>query len=227
MFPAPSACRHLALVAFLSLSLSLSACGRGTKEDPPPSGETFGAGDTYSRTYDVQPAVACESARRALLGQGYVIARATGDAVEATKSFQPDADVHTQLNVRATCVSQAGGGSIVFVNAVQDRYALKTTANSASVGVSMIGSISLPVGSSGANLVRVASNTVQNQDFYRRLFERVKTYLAGSEGALPPPPPPEQDTPPDPAAPAATGALPPPQVEPGALPSPVLSDPPR
>lgn len=189
----------------------LAACGsRRAKEEPPPSGETFGAGDTYSRTYEVPPASSCEAARRALLGQGYVIGKASADGLEASKSFQPDADIHTQLNVRATCVPQPEGGSIVFVNAVQDRYALKTTSNSASVGVSMIGSVSLPIGSSGANLVRVASNTVQNQDFYKRFFERVKYYLPGAS-AVQAPPPAEPETPPDPVPPPApdVGTVPP------------------
>src|SRR5690606_35687616 len=48
----------------------------------------------------------------------------------------------------------------VFANAVQDRYDLNTTTMSASVGLSMLGSVSLPIGTSGANQVRVASNTV-------------------------------------------------------------------
>ena len=184
--------------------LALSACGMhgAKKAEPPPSGETFGATDTYSRSYEVAPAVACEAARRALLGQGYVIGKADGSALEASKSFQPDAETHTQLNVRATCVPQADNGSLVFVNAVQDRYALKTTSNTASVGVSVLGSVSVPIGSSGANLVRVASNTVQNEDFYKRFFDRVKYYLPGTEGVMKTPPPPEPAAPPDPVPPA-------------------------
>ena len=196
--------RHRPLTAFaaIAVALSLAACGsQRSKAEPPPSGETFGAEDTYSRTYAVAPAVACEATRRALLGQGYVIGKASAESLEASKSFQPEADVHTQLNVRATCVPQADGGAIVFVNAVQDRYVLKTQANSASVGVSMIGSVSLPVGSSNANLVRVASNTVQNQDFYRRFFDRVKFYLPGTPVQAAAPPPPEPETPPDPQGP--------------------------
>ncbi|MCL1634782.1 DUF2242 domain-containing protein [Luteimonas sp. SX5] len=184
----------------LTIASLLAACGmRGAKQEPPPSGETFGADDTYSRTYEVSQAAACESARRALLGQGYVIAKTGADAVEANKNFQPDAETHTQLNVRVTCVPQDDSHAIVFVNAVQDRYALKTTSNSASVGVGMIGSVSLPVGSSGASLVRVASNTVQNVDFYKRFFDRVKYYLPAAPGEQSAPPPaPEPTTPPDP-----------------------------
>lgn len=161
------------------LAVLLSACWN--RKEAPPSGETFSAGDTYSRTYPVAPDAACEAVRRALLGQGYVIGKKAADAFEATKSFQPKSDVHTQLNVRTTCLSQPRGGAIVFVNALQDRYELNTTVKSASVGVSMIGSVSLPIGSSSANLVRVASNTVQNREFYQRLFEQVAHYVSSAD----------------------------------------------
>lgn len=191
------------------LASALAACGfnRG-KEAPPPLGETFGAEDTYSRSYPVAPASACEAARRALLGQGYVVGKATVDALEATKSFQPESDVHTQLNVRTTCVPKSGGGSLVFVNAVQDLYSLKTTTKSASVGLSVLGSVSLPIGTSDANLVRVASNTVQNTDFYSRFFQRVQFYLPSTEGVIQPVLPPEPETPPDPVPPAPAVAPP-------------------
>ncbi len=182
----------------LVLATSLAACGSNrSKEPPPPLGETFGAEDTYSRSYAVTPSIACEATRRALLGQGYVIGKRAPEAVEATKNFQPESDVHTQLKVLTTCVPRSDGGSIVFINAVQDRYTLQSQSNSASVGVSMIGSVSLPVpGGSNGNLVRVGSNTVQNQDFYRRLFDRVTFYLPGTPTNAPPPP--EPAGPPDP-----------------------------
>ena len=186
----------------LVLVVSLAACGANrTKEEPAPLGETFGAEDTYSRSYAVPPATACEATRRALLGQGYVIGKLSPEAVEAGKNFQPESDVHTQLKVLATCVPRTEGGSIVFINAVQDLYALKSQSNSASVGVGMLGSVSLPVpmGSGNANLVRVGSNTVQNQDFYRRLFDRVTFYLPGTPAKAPQPPEPEG--PPDPVTP--------------------------
>lgn len=197
------------------LALALSACGSdgGHRAQAPPLGETFGADDTYAREYPVAPATACEAARRALLGQGYVIARAASDSLEATKVFQPESNVHTQLNVRATCVARASGEAIVFLNAVQDRHALRTQSSSASVGVSMIGSVSVPVPiGSNANLVRVGSNTVQNQEFYRRLFDRVAHYLPGTPDL--PPPAPEPDVPPDPVEPdpvAPTPTVPAPQ----------------
>lgn len=199
---------HLACA--LACVLTLVGCSfGGGKKEAPPSGETFGADDTYSRTYKTSTAQACESVRRALLGQGYVVEKAGAESVEATKSFQPDAETHTQLVVRATCLAQNDGEALVFVNAVQDRYALKTTSNSASVGVGMVGSVSLPIGSSGAQLAKVGSSTVQNQDFYRRFFDRVKYYLPPKPGEKKAPPPEaEPAAPPDPAPPLPAAPVP-------------------
>lgn len=191
--------RSIAPALLLAVAASLAACAtKGGKSEAAPLGEVFGAEDTYSRSYPVPPAIACEAARRALLGQGYAIGKLEVASLEATKHFQPDSDVHTQLNVRTTCVPEADGGAIVFINAVQERYALKSQSSSASVGVSMIGSVSvpIPIGGNNANLVRVGSNTVQNQEFYSRLFDRLDYYLPGTPANLPPPPEPE--VPPDP-----------------------------
>lgn len=197
----------LRALPILVLLTTLAACGFNRKPEPPPLGETFGAGDTYSRTYAVPPATACEATRRALLGQGYVIGKTDDDTLQATKSFQPESDIHTQLKVRATCLAQPGGGAIVFVNAVQDRYVLNTSVKSASVGVSMLGSVSLPIGTSGGDLVRVATNTVQNEDFYRRFFERVAAFIPSTEGLGPEPAPAVFETLPDPGPPAPLAPL--------------------
>jgi len=130
------------------------------------------------------------------------VSRVSGDAVEASNNLQPDAETHTQLGVRVTCVAKDEGHSLVFVNAVQDRYALKKISSSASVGVGVLGSVSLPVGSSDDSLVRVASNTVQNVDFYSRFFDRVHYYLPSEPDKPATPPPPEPAAPPDPPPPA-------------------------
>lgn len=191
-----SRCFAIAVVALLA------ACASGPGQEAAPSGEAFDADGTYSRSFEAASAQACEAARRALLGQGYVVGRASGDAVEASKNFQPDAETHTQLEVRVTCVSKDDRQALVFVNAVQDRYALKKVSSSASVGVGVLGSVSLPVGSSDDSLVRVASNTVQNVQFYSRFFDRVKYYLPSEPDRPATPPPQEPAAPPDPPPPA-------------------------
>ncbi|HYM87290.1 MAG TPA: DUF2242 domain-containing protein [Pseudoxanthomonas sp.] len=169
----------------------LASCGTTRTPKPAPlfMEESFDADDIYSRSYVVSPARACEAARRALLGQGYVVTRASAETVEATKNFQPEPEDHVQLDVRVSCAVRGDEQALVFVSAVQDRYALKKNPTSASVGVGVLGSVSLPIGSSDDSLVRVASKTVRDGEFYKRFFDRVNYYLpveAKVEPATPP-----------------------------------------
>ncbi|MCD9006531.1 DUF2242 domain-containing protein [Luteimonas sp. XNQY3] len=168
---------RLIAIAIAAAVLVLAACGRDVREDAPFMGESFDSDETYSRTYELPPAQVCSAARLALLGQGYAVAKSSDDAVEATKNFQPEDDVHTQLSVRVSCVSRGNDRSLLFVSALLDRYVLRKSSNSASVGVGGIGSLSLPVGSREDSLVRTASSTVQDTGFYRRFFERVGFYV--------------------------------------------------
>ena len=48
---------------------------------------------------------------------------------------------------------------------------------SASVGVSALGSLSLPIGSSDDSLVKVASATLQDPNFYKRFFSVLERFL--------------------------------------------------
>jgi hypothetical protein len=139
--------------------------------------ESFDSDNTYSRRYLQPPALACEAARRTLLSQGYTVAHATADAVQGTKNFQPQDEVHEQLVLQVSCVPSEPEGCWVFVSAVQDRYTLKKSPTSASVGVGVFGSVSLPIGASDDSLVRVASVTVQETDFYQAFFNRLDQSL--------------------------------------------------
>ena len=165
------------LTALAVAVLVLAACGRNVREDAPFMGESFDSDETYSRTYELPPAQVCSAARLALLGQGYAVGKSSDEAVEATKNFQPEAEVHTQLAVRVSCVSRGSDRTLLFVSALLDRYVLRKSSNSASVGVGALGSLSLPIGSSEDSLVRTASSTVQDTGFYRRFFERVGFYV--------------------------------------------------
>ncbi|PKH71241.1 DUF2242 domain-containing protein [Stenotrophomonas sp. Betaine-02u-21] len=157
------------------LMAGLSGCG-GRAADSTLLRESFDSGDMYSRTVDGSPAEACEAARRTLLSQGYAIARADGTGVEGSKNFQPRDDDHEQLVLRISCAPR-GQQALVFISAVQDRYALKKSPTSASVGVGALGSVSLPFGSNDDSLVKVASSTVQDGEFYGRFFQRLQQYL--------------------------------------------------
>ena len=178
--------RHL-LHALVAVSLLLTACG-GKAVNSTLLRESFDSGDTYTRSIDAAPAQACEAARRALLGQGYAITRADASNVEGNKNFQPRDEEHEQLVLRISCAPR-GDQALVFVSAVQDRYALKKNPTSASVGVGVLGSVSLPIGSSDDSLVRVASKTVRDAGFYKRFFDRVAYYLPPRPATAPVPTP--------------------------------------
>jgi hypothetical protein len=172
----------------LSVLGMLSACTMPTKNLPPQ--EAFSSTSTYSRLFDASPAKTCEAARRALLSQGYVIKAAKDDLVLGQKSFQPEAESHLQMEIRVVCAPESKNGDITlgFVSALQDRYALKKTSNSASLGVGVLGSVSLPFSSGDDSLVKVASETISSEVFYDRFFALVRNYLDVDEPTDPTPP---------------------------------------
>ena len=142
--------------------------------------ETFGSAATYSRSFAAATtAEACEAARRALLSQGYLVVGEKADQVQGRKHFQPQGDVHVELELRIVCLPAADGrpGALAFATALQDRYALKKSSISASLGLAALGSLSLPLASSDDSLVRVASRTVTAATFYERFFTLVERYL--------------------------------------------------
>ena len=178
--------RFLPLAALFAALLT----GCTTPKQAPFQREEFEPGNTYSRSFPATDARTCEAARRALLSQGYVVSAATADLVNARKSFQPESDSHIEIEFRVVCASEVKGSSktLLFVSALQDRYALKKSNNSASLGVGAIGSVSLPFSSSDDALVKVASETITAAAFYDRYFRLVTRYLeaTGTEPVLAP-----------------------------------------
>lgn len=160
--------------------LTLAGCfATPTKKVTVYQNEGFQADETYSRLFDASPAAACEAARRALLGQGYLMSKVAPDAISATKSFQPEGDVHVQIVFNVVCVPEGKAAKVAtaYVNAIQDRYALKKTSNSASLGVSALGSVSIPLSSNDDSLVKVASETIPAGQFYDRFFALMQRNL--------------------------------------------------
>lgn len=176
---------RLAATATLSLAAALVSCAKDG--EPKLAPEAFGSTTTHSRPVDATPSFTCEAARRALLSQGFVILAADKDHVNGRKNFQPQPETHVEIEFNTTCVSDGRDGkkAIVFVNALQDRYALKKSNSSASVGVPVLGSLSLPFNSSDDALVKVASETITSAQFYDRFFTLLQRYLAADSALVP------------------------------------------
>ena len=98
----------------------------------------------------------------------------------------------------------------MFATPCSNRYSIKRTANSASVGVSVLGQVSMPFGASDDSLVKTASQTVARPQFYDGFFQLLQRFLPDAQAASAPQP-----------APASRAKAPPPkpaQAEPAVSP---------
>ena len=164
--------------------LGVAACtpfaNRALKNYEP---EAFGA-SMYTRHYLSTPAEACEAARRALLSQGYVVDKATAEQVSARKYFQPDTTHHVQMEFGVTCAPDGPDYSVVFASGTEDQYVARAASNSASVGVPVFGSLSLPLKGGLDSMVKIGSKTVTNEAIYDSLFALIGGYLKSVESEV-------------------------------------------
>ncbi|MEM5421555.1 MULTISPECIES: DUF2242 domain-containing protein [Paraburkholderia] len=184
--PVPLRSAALAVIT-VTLAAALGACS-----SPKPKFQEdqllSTAPSQFSRSFNYASTDACESSRRALLSQGYMTTMTRDDTVDATKNFQPTLDQHIVVEVHVVCTpGDASNTSMVYVNAVQNGYALKKSDTSASVGLSILGSVSLPIRSNSDEMVKISSETIQSGPFYSRFFDLVGRYLSASARSEPVP----------------------------------------
>ena len=169
--------RRFLLIPFVLLLSALSACS--STKSTALQHEEFGETGVFTRSFPGSEKAACESARRALLSQGYVISDWKPTNIKGRRKYQHDADTHAEIEFNVVCVpdSKGSNSTTVFANAIRDRYSLKKSNTSASIGVSALGSVSLPFGSTDDSLVKVASETIATGQFYNQFFDLVERYL--------------------------------------------------
>jgi len=157
----------------------LAAAGCSSKKPTVYEHENFDDSGTFSRTYPVSDAATCEAGRRALLSQGYIITSSDPKVISGHKSFQQTGETHMEISFSVVCAADGSpdAKATMFANALQDRYALKKVNNSASLGVGVLGSVSMPIGSTDDSMVKVASETVASPKFYDRFFALVENFL--------------------------------------------------
>ena len=171
--------------------------GCSTKKTAIYEHENFDDSGTFSRNYPVTDKATCEAARRALLSQGYIITSNDPKMISGHKSFQQTGESHLEISFNVVCADDGGSQhhATMFANALQDRYALKKVNNSASLGVGVLGSVSMPIGSSDDSMVKVASETVSSPQFYDRFFALVEVFLPKPKEAQKAPHAPEKPKP--------------------------------
>ncbi|TCK42716.1 uncharacterized protein DUF2242 [Paraburkholderia sp. BL8N3] len=174
---------HLMHTRFLFLCLplvALAACGGKATTTPSYQQEMFSTGPSpFAHNFDAPTKETCEAARRALLSQGFMTTMVQPDTVDANKNFQPSSETHVVVSFHVVCTpgENTTNTSIAYVNAVQDGYALKKSDTSASVGLSVLGSLSLPIRSNSDAMVKISSETVPAGKFYDRFFTLMSHYL--------------------------------------------------
>lgn len=138
--------------------------------------EQFKDDSAYKHEFSDPAQTVCESAQLALLSQGYRITASEQKSVTAQKDFQPNADANVVINLKIVC-RERPPGSVLFASALQTIFQLKKSLQSTSVGISALGSISLPMGTTSDSLVKVGAETISDKDFYDRFFSLVETYV--------------------------------------------------
>lgn len=172
-------CRVVLPLTAAAAMATVAGCG----SNPPPQKfqqEFFDSGASpFSHGFTASNTDACEAARRALLSQGYLTTTTRADTIDASKDFQPSPDKHVGVEFHVVCTpgENAENTSIVYANAVQSGYGLKKSDTSVSLGVSLLGSLSLPIRSNSDAMVKVSSETIQSPTFYDRFFDYVDQYL--------------------------------------------------
>lgn len=154
----------LVVMAFLS-----AGCTTAGTAKPAYQTEHFSENSPFQHALATGPLVACHLGRKALLSQGYLIENSSSDNVRGTKYFQPENNLQLQLDIKLVCMPSSTG-SMIYANAVQTRYELKTSASNTGLSVSGIGSISLPWTAEKDSLIKVGEETISDPDFYARFF---------------------------------------------------------
>jgi len=159
----------------LALLLTLGGCASKPPQ-PVYRAERFEVETPFQLQSDLPPLVLCDCAKRALLSQGYEVDASSPQNIRGSKFFQPQNDYQAQLRISLVCVS-GKSDSTIFANALQTRYELKSSSNSTGLSVAGLGSISLPWPADKSALVKVGEETINDPEFYKRLFALIELLM--------------------------------------------------
>ena len=179
-------CRVLPLVP-VALLAGCAANSRAERsvETPVYQKELFARETPYWKSFAAKPAEICESARQALMSQGFLITELQANSspppgaliINGRKFIEPLHGAEIELAVNVTCAAHGGADGIAYVTAWEDHLVAKRNALPASVGLGPVGSISLPMGSAEDSLVKVGVNMITDGTFYERFYTLMGSLL--------------------------------------------------
>lgn len=144
--------------------------------------ETFSTDTPFAYASQRAPEAACETGKRALLSQGYRIEEDKPLSLGGEKIFRPQAEKVVRLGINLVCLS-SGQGAVIYANALETHYELKSSGSSAGFSVSGMGSLSLPWTMDRNTLVKISEETITHAAFYQRLFELIESLETEKENA--------------------------------------------
>jgi len=157
-------------------ALLLTACA--TPQATSKSATTATKPDSpYQKQFSEDAASTCAAANRALLGDGYLTDAIVNDKLKGRKSYRLDSEHTAVVDMTVTCLSNPDGGSSVYANGLRTIYEMKKSSTSASVGVSVFGSLSLPIGQSADSMVKTTDETISEREFYVTFFAALEHSL--------------------------------------------------
>lgn len=152
--------------------LSLAACGGprtyAGKED-------FQVDPRHRKEFSAMAAPVCDSARRVLQGDGYIVEKSIDHDLVGSKEFPIEDDRHALLRVYVTC-SQRTSGSTMFVTATEEHFDVKASSESTSIGVPLT-PLSISSKREIDHQVKTRGETVTNRTFYERFYRAVQKEL--------------------------------------------------
>ncbi len=169
----PLSCLARSLALATLLGLLLDGCS-STKTSRSYQTEAFTSESPFQYYSSQEPDRACEIAKRALLSQGYQVDDAKPRNIRGEKYFRPMPDEATRLTITLVCLPSSLG-SVIYANALETQFEMKSKGSNAGVSVSAFGSVSLPWSIDKDTLVKVGEETVTAPAFYQRLFELIKS----------------------------------------------------
>lgn len=162
--------------AFVALLVVQFVAGCGG-QDGYAQREEFAAESLHRRDFSVGAAPLCDAARRALLGDGYVVTRSEDGRLLGGKEFQVDDNRHAILNLYVNCEARSGGATL-FVTATEEHFDVKAMRQSSSIGFPVLAPLYFGTQREADGQVKIRGETVTGKAFYERYYRAVQRELA-------------------------------------------------
>ncbi len=168
--------RIITISILLPVFHHLSGCT--THYDAHSPDKTVNEAGTHSRRFYASSAPTCLAAQQVLVDQGYTIDHSETTTLRAKKEHQPSFNGYIDMTFHAVCVpDNEDSETVIFVNAIEDRYAFKTGDKTTKNTSRIAKFFSRTTSSDEETLTHIARQTIQVKTFYEPFFNALAQIL--------------------------------------------------